>query len=252
MNPTISAVITSFNEERKIEKALKSILWVDEIILVDGQSTDKTIEIAQKYATKIISTPNDPGMMSMRNKGIEDASGDWILILDADETIPSKLAQEIKRVLKQMRENPVAYRFPRKGYFLGKWIRHCGWYPDYQTRFFKKGHGYYKNEHVHEQVTITNGPTGTINIPYEHHSYYDFKDYLFKVRRYIKFEAGKLAQRKKPPAAVSYLLFRPIARFFSIYIRQRGILEGWRGLILSFFAGYHEFMSYWKYKKLKG
>ncbi|MBU0708915.1 glycosyltransferase family 2 protein [Patescibacteria group bacterium] len=245
----ISVVITAHNEERKIEKALKSVLWTDEIILVDGESTDKTVEIAKKYVNRVISIPNDPGIMSMRNKGIKGGSGEWILILDADEIIPENLAKEIGRKINSD-ESPVAYRFPRKGYFLGKWIKHCGWYPDYQVRLFRKDHGYYKNEHVHEQVTITNGEVGTISIPYEHHSYSDFSEYLYKVHRYIEFEASKLAQMEKPPSLIEYLLIRPVARFLSIYIRRKGVLDGWRGLILSFFAGYHEFMSYFKYKKM--
>ncbi|MBU1110110.1 glycosyltransferase [Patescibacteria group bacterium] len=248
----ITAVLTSHNEERKIENALKSVQWADEIILVDGESTDKTVEFARKYTTKIITTPNDPGMMSMRNKGIESARGDWVLILDSDEIIPNNLAQAIQKII--LRESPLdktrgkqdkyaAYRFPRKAYFLGKWVKHCGWYPDYQTRLFKKDHGHYQEEHVHEQVTITNGKTGTIDIPFEHYSYYDFSEFLFKLHRYIKFEAGKLTQREKPPAAFYYLILRPPARFLSIYIRQKGILDGWRGLVLSLFAGYHEFMT---------
>lgn len=245
---TISAVITSFNEEKKIEKALKSVQWCDEVILVDGQSSDRTVEIARPLVTKLISVPNDPGMMSMRNKGIDTAKGRWIFILDSDEVITPDLAKEIKKCMSESKFD--MYRMPRKQYFLGKWVKHSGWYPDYQPRLFKKGSTRYKNIHIHEQLVI-DGPVGTLSNALEHYPHNSWSEYIYKVHRNIKFEAGKMSEREKPPSAVVYLLFRPPARFLSILFRLKGILDGWRGVVLAFFAGYHELMVYFYFLKYK-
>jgi len=245
---SLSAVIISFNEEKKIRRTLKSVQWCDEVILVDGQSTDRTVEIAKPLVTKLISIPNDPSMMSMRNQGILKADSDWVLIVDSDEVIPPCLVKEIRRHIQS--DKYVGYRLPRKQCFFGKWMKHSGWYPDYQTRLVKKGYGLYKDMHVHEQLVL-DGPIGFIDVPFEHYPYLDRQEYFHKVYRYIRFEAGKLAEKEKPPSAFIYLLIRPPARFLSILFRLKGILDGWRGLVLAFFAAYHEFMSYLYYLHIK-
>jgi glycosyltransferase involved in cell wall biosynthesis len=245
---TISAVLTSFNEERKIAKALKSVKWCDEIILVDGKSTDSTVKIAKPLITKLLVVPNDPSSKSMRNLGINSAKSEWILLLDSDEIIPKELSLEIKKRIKT--NQYTGFSIPRKQYFLGKWIRHCGWYPDYQMRLFKKGSGLYKLDRLHEQISIKGNST-FVKIPFEHYSYYDWAEFRYKLNRYIRFEASRLAKRDKPPSAHMYLFIRPPAHFLSILFRLNGFLDGWRGFVLAFYAGYYELMIYFSYLKIK-
>ncbi len=251
MRSKISVVITSFNEEHKIARALSSALWADEIIVVDGFSQDRTPQIIRQFPARLIQIPNDPGMMSMRNYGIKEARGDWIFILDADEVIPPSLAEKIKKILINDPVPYVAFRFPRQQYFFSRWVKCCTWYPDYQIRLFRKGFGFYPNQHIHEQIKIE-GPIGLINLPFQHFPYRNWEEFKRKLQRNINFEVNKLIEKNYPPQrALLDLYWRPGARFLSLFFRHRGILGGWRGLILSLAAVYHELAIYSLYLKKK-
>ncbi|MCL4417363.1 MAG: glycosyltransferase family 2 protein, partial [Actinobacteria bacterium] len=148
----LSAVISAFNEEKKIEDCLKSVVHLaEEIIVVDNASTDNTSKIAKKYATKVYSQKNDPRLIDLqKNFGFEKATGDWILCLDADERITPELNEEIRGLLKNGESDTEGYYIPRKNIIFNKWIKHTGWYPDYQLRLFRREKGKFTKEHFHE------------------------------------------------------------------------------------------------------
>lgn len=265
----LSVVITTFNEEKNIKDCLESIKWVDEIIIVDGGSEDRTREIARNYTDKIFQKENTSNLNINKNFGFESAKNKWILSLDADERIPENLKEEIIGTINK--SNVDGYLIPRKNYFLGKWIRHCGWHPDYQLRLFKKGKGVFECVHVHELIKIE-GNIDYIKNPFLHFSYPDLTTYIKKLNFYTTFEAefiykekmGKIKniflnfitkpQNRRPILRHiwwKYIPCKPLFRFFLIYFLQKGFLDGKRGLILAFCSAFSDYVSMAKYWYLR-
>ena len=169
--PTLSVVVSAFNEEKKIATCLNSVKWAHEIIFVDNSSTDKTVEIARKYTTKIIKQENNPMSIDLqKNVGFSKATGDWILSIDADESVSKELQQEIVDAINKTNEEINGYWIPRKNIIFGKWIKYAGWYPDYQMRLFVRGKGKYTAKHVHEMIQV-DGALGHISSPLDHRNY---------------------------------------------------------------------------------
>ena len=135
----LSIVISAYNEQKKIRTCLDSVKWADEIIFIDNSSTDKTVKIAREYTKKIYIQKNEPTKIDLqKNLGIQKATGDWIFVLDADETITPELAKELQELMKRDEVVSNGFWVPRKNILFGKWMQHTGWYPDYQLRLFKK------------------------------------------------------------------------------------------------------------------
>ncbi len=151
---SVSIVVSAYNEEAKIGDCLKSVTFADEIIVVDNESTDKTVEIAKKYKAKVTSKPNNKMLNINKNAGIAKAASDWILYLDADERVTKELQNEIKAILNQDSPDVAGYFIPRKNIIFGRWIEYAGMYPDYQMRLFKRGKGKYPEIHVHEMIDV--------------------------------------------------------------------------------------------------
>ena len=238
----ISIVISAFNEEKKIAQCLKSAQWADEIVVVDNSSTDKTSEIAKKYTKKVYTQKNDPNAIDIqKNFGIEKATGDWILILDADEIITIELAEEIKNVIISNDQKPVeGYFIPRKNIIFGKWIQHSGWYPDPQLRLFKKGRGKFEKKHVHEPITIK-GETRDLQEHILHYNYENVSQFLYKsLQAYAPNEAEDLL-------AKGYVfdykdsIRLPLKEFLSRYFAREGYKDGLHGLILSMLMSFYHF-----------
>ena len=159
--PKISSIVITYNEESNIKECLEGLKWTDEIIIVDSKSTDKTVEIASNYTKNIISTDNLP-YYQKKNIGIESAKNDWILSIDADERVSIELQKEITDVLDTGSEGYDAFYINRKSFFINKFIKHCGWYPDYVLRLFRKSsNASFSEELVHEKIII-NGNTGKL------------------------------------------------------------------------------------------
>src|SRR5258708_9271721 len=175
---TLSIVISAYNEEKKIEDCLKSASFADEIILVDNSSSDRTVEIAKKYAPKIFTRPNNPMLNVNKNFGFGKTKSDWVLNLDADERISPELQTEIKKTLK----NPSAegYWLPRKNIIFGKWIQSDFWWPDYQLRLFKKNKGKFPEKHVHEYLKVE-GETQKLQHPLVHENYSSIDQFIYKM-----------------------------------------------------------------------
>ncbi|OQY01206.1 MAG: alpha-L-glycero-D-manno-heptose beta-1,4-glucosyltransferase [Desulfobacteraceae bacterium 4572_130] len=242
----ISAYIIAFNEEEKIGAAVKSVKWADEIIVVDSNSTDKTVEIAESLGAKVVQIPFK-GFGDLRNKAMQACTYDWIFSLDSDERCTKEAEQEIKKIVID-KDSVDAYYIPRKNFFMGKWIKHSGFYPDYrQPQLFKKGTLVFKNDPVHERFEIkTLKPVGYFKNHIYQIPYKSLEEILSKANRYSSLGADKLDQAGKKPAMYKALL-HGIWAFFDHFIMKLGFLDAWPGFIIAFsnFEG-----TFYKYAKL--
>lgn len=247
---SISAVVHTFNEETNIERCLRSLHFVDEIILVDMNSTDKTCELAKEYGAKIYTHPNMGFADPARNFGLSKVKGDWIVVLDADEELPNTL---VHFLTKNINQDIDFFRIPRKNILFGKWIRHAGWWPDYQVRFFKKGYVEWTDK-IHG-VPITRGfghdidPDETLSIT--HYNYQSIEQFIQRMNRYSSIAAKELFLTNSN-FIYSKLISAPIREFINRYFVWEGYKDGLHGLGLSFLQSFGELVIYLKLWELFG
>lgn len=232
---TISACITAHNEELNIERTLKSLDWVNEIILVDCESIDCTVEIAKKFKCKIFSQPNDSNLNINKNYGFTNATSEWVLCLDADEVIPKTLEQEIKLLLDSLVEEN-GFFIKRKNNYFGRFLMYGGNYPDKQLRLFRKNFGKFPAKHVHERLEIK-GKVGILREPFEHYPYRDIKQYVDKLNFYTTFECAFRLRNGVKFTISGFLvtLFSAFFRFLRRYYFKLGFLDGFQGFAAAFF-----------------
>lgn len=249
----LSVAIATYNEEENISRCLESIKnLADEIVVVDGSSTDKTVEIAKKYGAKVLVTDNPPIFHINKQKAIDQCSGDWILQLDADEEISLQLAKEIKKIIAN--HQPVAFYLKRKNYFLGKWMRGGGMYPDPVIRFFKKGKAYLPCKSVHEQMKV-GGKVGTLKNEMLHFTAPTLSRYLTNANRYTSLTAEELDKRNvgiNPLTLIQYFCFKPKAKFLSLFLKHKGFRDGFQGFVFALFSALHfpvAYIKYWEKRK---
>ena len=235
----IGALVLTYNEEDMIEPCLESIDWVDEIIVVDSYSEDMTVEICRQYTDKIFKREFD-NFSNQRNYGLEKLESEWVLILDADERITDKLQKEIIDITSQKKYNNEVYKIPRKSYFLGKWIKHCGWYPDYTVRLFLNRPDHRYQNLVHEKLNFS-GEAGKVENPLIHRTYESLGEFAEKMNHYTE-----LAGQEDEGMPIILVFLRPILEFIKKFILQRGFLSGKEGLILSMMLSYYSFLKYAK------
>ncbi|MTI59136.1 MAG: glycosyltransferase family 2 protein [Firmicutes bacterium] len=238
---TIAALIITYNEEENIEDCLESIKWVDEIVVIDSYSEDNTVEICRKYTEKVFPRKFDD-FASQRNCGLEKIESDWVLVVDADERVTGELKDEIKNVLFS-NDTVQAYKIPRKNYFLGKWIKHCGWYPDYTLRVFMNKKNQFEGM-VHEKVTV-NGEVQKMKNNLIHYTYYNISQFIQKTDKYTTLDAIDM-YRKGRKFKLGSILINPIWRFIRMFIIKRGYKDGIRGFILSMLYLFYAFLKYIK------
>jgi glycosyltransferase involved in cell wall biosynthesis len=243
----LSVVISAYNEEKKIKDCLESVKWADEIILLNNSSTDKTEEIARKYTNKIYTQKNDPLSIDLqKNLGIEKATGEWILILDADERVAPELTEEIKAILSSQPRNDdniSAYWIPRKNIIFGQWIQHTGWYPDPQLRLFRKGAGKFQQKHVHEPIHIE-GKTETLKENLLHENYDTIAQFLYKtITNYAPNEAEEKLKQGYTLHWQDAINF-PLKEFLSRYFAREGYKDGFHGLMLSILMAFYHFIIF--------
>ncbi len=232
MNPTtrISAYIMTFNEADKIEDAIKSVLWADEVIVADSNSTDGTIEIAERLGATVVQIPFQT-FGQIRNDAIAACTHNWIFSLDADERCTPESEKEIKAAV----QNPQAdaYYIPRRNWFMGRWIKHCGWYPDYrQPQLFKKGALTFDSvSEVHETHTV-HGKIAYLKEDIWQIPFMNLEQVVHKMQRYSSLGAKKL-QREGKKTSMFLALLHGIWAFIRIYIIKLGFLDGWAGFVLA-------------------
>lgn len=248
----ISVVLAVFNEEKNLEGCLDSIKdLADEIVVVDGGSTDKTLEIAEKFNARIIHTENKPNFHINKNMAIDEALGDWILQLDADEVVSGELSKEINQVLRKNNEIN-GYFIPRKNFFLGRFLKKGGQYPDYTLRLYRKGKGRLPAKDVHEQAEVE-GKVGFLKSDLLHIRDKEFSTYLERFNRYTNLLATQLGKSKLNIGLISFIDFifiKPIYWFFSSYFRHRGYIDGFPGFVFALFSSIRfpvAYMKYWSY-----
>lgn len=249
MKQTVSVVISAWNEETKIVRALKSSLWADEIIVVDNTSTDQTASIAKKYGANVFSRLNNPMLNVNKNYGFEKATSTWIFSLDADEEIPSTLAQEIRVATQDM--DIAGFWISRKNIIFGKWITHGLWWPDRQLRLFQKGKGQFPCKHVHEYVEI-GGPTGILTEPFIHYNYDTISQFIRKMDSlYTPSEVANHRAAQYQFAWWDAIRF-PLSDFVKIYFAQEGYKDGLHGLVLAILQAFYSFVVFAKLWEMEG
>lgn len=238
----ITATIVTLNEERNLARALDSLDCVDEIVVVDSGSIDGTREIACRYGARFIEHAW-PGFAAQKNFAAEQAGHDWILSLDADEALTEGLSAEITR-LKQGGPEAQAYRMPRRAQYLGRWIRHSGWYPDYKVRLYNRRHARWAGEYVHESVQVE-GSVGTLGQDLLHYTCDSLSQHLRTLDRYTTLAAAELRDRGRR-AGIPRLLLSPPWTFFRTFVLQQGFRDGWQGLVISVMAAWYVFLKWAK------
>ncbi len=235
---TCSAVVITWNEEQRLRACLASLAWVDEIVVVDAESHDKTVEVAREFTDRIIVQPW-LGFAAQKNFAVAQARGEWILSVDADEEVSLDLREEIEAIL----AGPVVaagYALPRRNIFWDRWIRHGGLYPDWQTRLFQRGCGRFVQRSVHESVEIE-GSLARLRGPLVHKSYRNISEFLERANRYSSLAADDLA-RCGVLVGGGQVLLRPLGRFLGMYVLRRGFLDGMPGLLLAGLYAYYVFI----------
>lgn len=231
---TVSVAIATLNEAANLESCLKSVQWADEIVLVDDGSTDGTVEIARRFTDRVVVNRSHGNFHANKNLALQLATKEWVLSLDADEVIPDGLATEIRQVI---RDTPhAAFRIGRRNHFLGRWIRHGGWYPDRIVRLFRKGITQWPLE-IHETPRVSLPATvGELHGEFLHYSYRSLDHYFDKFNRYTSRLAQEADQRNAPvnlAHTVLNLLVRPAAWFLYRYVMRLGMLDGMPGFFIA-------------------
>jgi glycosyltransferase involved in cell wall biosynthesis len=247
--PFLSVVIITLNEEKNIVRCLQSLQYLksgyvkQEIIVVDAQSTDKTQAIAKKMGARVYSRAWK-GFADQKNWAFGKVKGNWILSLDADEELTSELGEEI---LEKISGTPITvegYFIKRKAFFLGKWIEHCGWWPDAQLRLVRSGRGKFTQVSVHEGLEVK-GRMLELNEPMNHYAYDSIRQYLDKMNKYSDLAVTD-AKPKKKTFWRFYLTVASHITFFRMYVLKMGFLDGWRGLAVCGLSAFHDFAKYAK------
>jgi glycosyltransferase involved in cell wall biosynthesis len=250
----LSVVIVTKNEEDNLEDCLKSIYaWVEEIIIIDDQSTDKTLEIAQRYTDKIFIRKWDLEG-KQRNWGAGQAKNTWVMMLDADERMNIELRREMEEVLSQNDGKTVAYWIPRKNYFGNKWLRYGGWYPAPHIKLYKKDFLRWRevvHDVVHPGVDIREG--FCISQLKNHLIHYNFKnveDFIKKVNRQSTLEAIKWHLQGKKISLI-HGLWKSFDRFYRRYVYKKGYKDGYYGFVAAVLSGFYQLAAYSKLREIK-
>ena len=249
----ISAYIIAYNEAEKIAAAVNSVLWADEIVLVDSHSEDETAAIAESLGARVVQVAFK-GFGDLRNRAMDACSHEWIFSLDADERCTPEALDEMLAVIRKA-EHDVFY-LPRKNFFMGKWIRHSGFYPDYrQPQLFRKGALTFLPDPVHERYTIASDQAaGYLEKPIWQIPYRNLAEVQHKANRYSTLGAAKLAAAGKR-GGMGKALGHALWSFFQLYLLKKGFLDGWPGLVIALgnfegtfykYAKLHEIQAGWK------
>jgi glycosyltransferase involved in cell wall biosynthesis len=245
---TLSVVLITQNEERNLPRTLESVMPLvrdgkGEIIVVDSGSTDRTLEIAQSYGAKVF-VEAWKGFAAQKNSAMDKASMDWVLQLDADESLEPELTTEIEAALNESSAMS-GFWIPRKNFFLGRWIRHGGFYPDPKLRLIRRGAGQFEEYGAHPTIKV-NGPTGRLSNALLHNAYPTLRGYIDHMNSYSSMGAELAAAKGHRSFSFPNIVIRPLLTFLYNYFFRLGFLDGREGLLLHL---YHSVYVSWKYAK---
>ena len=243
----LSVVILTKNEAARLPACLQSVAWADEVLIVDDESTDDTVMIAESLGARVARRKMDIEGRH-RNWAYAQSRHEWVLSLDADERVTSELAQEIASLLRNGAPYET-YAIPRRNYIGTTWIRYGGWYPSAQLKLFKKSVFRWEETTVHPRA-ISDRPCGTLHHDLIHYSYQDREDFIKKQDRHTTLEAQKwLADGRR--VTLGKALWRTVDRFVRSYVLKRGFLDGTTGFFVAWMAGKYQWLSYTKYRAAK-
>jgi len=246
MNPPrerISACIIAMDEEDRLPDCLAALDFCDEIVVVDSHSKDRTREIAAAAGARVIER-DWPGHVAQKEFAVRAATHEWVLCVDADERISKELRAEILALRDAGFPGHAGWRFPRLSSYLGRWMRHGGWYPDYQLRLFDRRRAHWGGNDPHDRVQLEGAP-GTLRVDLLHHPYRTFAEHLRTIDKYTTIMAEGMYKRGRR-ATAGHLVVGPAVHFVRSYILRLGLLEGWRGLLQAYLAAHYGRMKYAK------
>ena len=271
----VSLLIPCKNEENNIARCIQSVQWVDEIFVVDSESSDKTIEIAESLGAKVVQFKYEGGWPKKKNWALENLpfTNEWVLILDADECLPPNAQNEIEEIVSNTHEKHSGYWINRRYFFLGKPLKHA-YFPNWNLRLFKHKLGRYEkitdlstnsgDHEIHEHVVVQ-GSSGKLNSIMDHHAFPTIESFVEKHNRYSNWEAVVESSTTDDESSLQHdgvrgkrklrrifrkLPFRPTLRFLYVFLWQRGILDGWRGYVFSRLHAQYEYLSAAKAKAI--
>jgi len=239
--PKLSVVIITFNEERNILRCLQSVEGMyEEIIVVDSGSTDRTVEICERKGARVIHQPF-LGYIEQKNFAMNQASGDWLLSLDADEALTPELKEEILKVLSDPKAQ--GYMMNRITNFCGHWVKHSGWYPDRKLRLYEKGKGEWAGTNPHDHYDLHSGKAVQLNGDLLHYSYETISDHLKQIDRFSAIAAQAL-YKKGASSSIAKMIYKPVARFLKYYVVRSGFRDGLTGFIIAVNSAHAVFLKY--------
>ena len=244
--PKLSVTVITKNEAADLAAALESVRWADEIVVVDSESTDATVEIARRFTDRIVVQPWQ-GYVAQKNLAASLASHDWILSLDADERVTPALATAIRSAVGHPEH--AAYRVRRVTWHLGRWIRSTDWYPDYQLRLYDKRSAGWTGRLVHEAISVR-GTLGTLSGELQHFAYRDISDHLETIDRYTTLAARQMHESGRR-AGLLQLAGHPPLAFLRNYLARGGVRDGLPGFIISSMNAYYVFLKFAKLRELQ-
>jgi glycosyltransferase involved in cell wall biosynthesis len=240
--PTVSAAVICLDEEKNVAACLESLAWCDEIVVVDSGSRDRTVEIARKHATRVLHH-DWPGYVAQKNWALDQTTGDWVLCVDADERCTPALRDAIQAALRG--DPPEAgFAVRRHVFYLGRWIDHGGWYPDWKLRLVRRGRARWGGVDPHDKL-IADGPVARLDADLVHYTYGDFSDHLRTVQRFSDVVVDGWLRSGRRFSLLGAIAHPPI-KFFETYVWKRGFLDGWAGFVIAATSSFYVFAKHVK------
>ena len=242
----LSITIIGHNEIEHLRELLPQLKWADEIVYVDCESNDGSLEVVREAGCRVYSRPNNTNLNVNKSYAMEQANGDWVFYVDPDERIPEILVSEIENVIQDTTNS--AFKLNRRNHYFGNWLRHGSQYPDSQLRLFRKDSAHFPNRHVHEKLVVE-GSIGKLNNDMLHFPYLNISQFLSKFDFYTRVEAGYLRHsgvRITAGNSLRFLVLKPFSRFFRRYFLKGGFRDGFPGLFCAIFDALNFVVRYFK------
>ena len=242
----LSITIIGHNEIEHLRELLPQLKWADEIVYVDCESHDGSLEVMREAGCRVYSRPNNTNLNVNKSYAMEQANGDWVFYVDPDERIPEILVSEIEKVIQDTTNS--AFKLNRRNHYFGNWLRHGSQYPDTQLRLFRKDSAHFPNRHVHEKLVVE-GSIGKLNNDMLHFPYLNISQFLSKFDFYTRVEAGYLRDsgvRITAGNSLRFLVLKPFSRFFRRYFLKGGFRDGLPGLFCAIFDALNFVVRYFK------
>ncbi|HTR81412.1 MAG TPA: glycosyltransferase family 2 protein [Bacteroidota bacterium] len=247
--PDLSVIVITYNEERNIERCLRSVQWADEVIVIDAFSDDRTVEICKSLDATVVQRAWD-GFAPQKQYALSCASRSWVLLVDADEEVTPELHEEIISAISSP-DSAEGYEIPRKSFFLGQWMKHGGWYPGYQLRLFLRSRASISQRPVHEGVELR-GNARKLKNGLNHYTYFSLSQYLTKLNDYTSLDVlNKLSQTKGRRVRWYNFILNPASVFIRMFVVLAGFKDGFRGFLLAVYSSFYKFLLFakaWEYQ----